>query len=87
MERRINAGNRRYMQVVDMDWFIPIGAAIAFGLGALGAGIAMARIGSAGAGTVAERPETFGYMLIFLAIPETIAILGFVIAAMILVMI
>jgi len=47
----------------------------------------MSRIGSAGAGAVAERPETFGFMLIFLAIPETIAILGFVIAAMILVMI
>ncbi|WP_292615659.1 ATPase [Methanocalculus sp. MSAO_Arc1] len=69
-----------------MEWGIPIGAGIAFGLGALGAGIAMSRIGSAGAGTVAERPELFGYMLIFLAIPETLAIFGFVIAAMILIM-
>jgi V/A-type H+-transporting ATPase subunit K len=69
-----------------VDWGIPIGAGIAFGLGALGTGIAQSKIGSAGAGTIAERPETFGLMVILVAIPETLVILGFVVAAMIMIM-
>ena len=69
-----------------VDWGIPIGAGIAFGLGALGTGIAQSRIGSAGAGTIAERPETFGYMVVLVAIPETMVILGFVVGAMIMLM-
>lgn len=43
---------------------------------------AQARIGAAGAGTVAEKPETSGAMIIMEAIPETIVILGFVVAIM-----
>ena len=69
-----------------VDWGIPIGAGIAFGLGALGTGIAQSKIGSAGAGTIAERPETFGLMVILVAIPETLVILGFVVATMIMIM-
>ena len=69
-----------------VDWGIPIGAGIAFGLGALGTGIAQSKIGSAGAGTIAERPETFGLMVVLVAIPETMVILGFVVAAMMMVM-
>jgi V/A-type H+-transporting ATPase subunit K len=69
-----------------VDWGIPIEAGIAFGLGALGTGIAQSKIGSAGAGTIAERPETFGLMVILVAIPETLVILGFVVAAMIMIM-
>jgi V/A-type H+-transporting ATPase subunit K len=69
-----------------VDWGIPIGAGIAFGLGALGTGIAQSKIGSAGAGTIAERPETFGLMVILVAIPETLVILGFVVAAMMMIM-
>ncbi len=61
-----------------------IGAALAVGLAALGTGYAQARIGSAGAGTVAERPEATGTILILVAIPETMVILGFVVAAMVL---
>jgi V/A-type H+-transporting ATPase subunit K len=69
-----------------VDWGIPIGAGIAFGLGALGTGIAQSKIGAAGAGTIAERPETFGLMVILVAIPETLVILGFVVAAMMMIM-
>jgi V/A-type H+-transporting ATPase subunit K len=69
-----------------VDWGIPIGAGIAFGLGALGTGIAQSKIGSAGAGTIAERPETFGLMVVLVAIPETMVILGFVVAAMLMIM-
>ena len=69
-----------------VDWGIPIGAGIAFGLGALGTGIAQSKIGAAGAGTIAERPETFGLMVILVAIPETLVFLGFVVAAMMMIM-
>jgi V/A-type H+-transporting ATPase subunit K len=79
--------HKKKEDVVNMvDWGIPIGAGIAFGLGALGTGIAQSKIGSAGAGTIAERPETFGLMVILVAIPETLVILGFVVAAMIMIM-
>ncbi|MDD1662499.1 MAG: ATPase [Methanomicrobiales archaeon] len=69
-----------------VDFGIPLGAAIAFGLGAVGTGWAQSRIGSAGAGTIAEKPETFGFMVVLVAIPETMVILGFVVAAMIMLM-
>ena len=69
-----------------VDWGIPIGAGIAFGLGALGTGYAQSKIGSAGAGTIAEKPETFGLMVVLVAIPETMVILGFVVAAMMMIM-
>ena len=59
---------------------IGIGAGLAIGLCAIGVGIAQASIGSAGAGTLAERPEAFGQILIYLVIPETLIIFGFVIA-------
>jgi V/A-type H+-transporting ATPase subunit K len=69
-----------------VDWGIPIGAGIAFGLGAIGTGLAQSKIGAAGAGTIAERPETFGLMVVLVAIPETMVILGFVVAAMLMIM-
>ena len=67
-----------------ISWEIPIGAAIAFGAGAIATGVAQARIGAAGAGTIAERPEMVGSVIILEAIPETMVILGFVVAAVIL---
>ncbi|WP_174590005.1 ATPase [Methanocella conradii] len=70
-----------------VGWEVPIGAAIAFGTGALGTGLAQAKIGAAGAGTLAERPELSGIVIILEAIPETLTILGFVVAAMIIIMI
>lgn len=59
-------------------------AALAIGLCAIATGWAQSRIGAAGAGTIAERPEMTGTVIIMLAIPETMVILGFVVAAMIL---
>lgn len=69
-----------------VSWEIPIGAAIAFAAGAIGTGYAQARIGAAGAGTLAEKPELSGIIMILEAIPETLTILGFVVAAMIMIM-
>jgi V/A-type H+-transporting ATPase subunit K len=69
-----------------VSWEIPVGAAIAFGAGAIGTAWAQSRIGAAGAGTLAERPEMSGSIIILEAIPETLAILGFVVASMIMLM-
>lgn len=63
-----------------------LAAAIAIWLTALATAWAQSRIGSAGAGTLAERPELSGTVIIMLAIPETMVILGFVIATLILLM-
>ena len=65
---------------------IALAAALAVGLPALATAWAQSRIGAAGAGTLAERPELTGTIIILLAIPETMVILGFVVAAMILVL-
>jgi len=60
-----------------------IAAALSVGLCALATGIAQARIGAAGMGSIVEKPETTGVVIICIAIPETMVILGFVVAAMI----
>jgi len=59
-------------------------AALALGLSALATAWAQAKIGAAGAGALAEKPELTATIIILVAIPETMVILGFVIAAMIL---
>ena len=63
---------------------ISFAAALAIGLCALATAWAQSRIGAAGAGTLAEKPELSGTIIVLLAIPETMVILGFVIATMIL---
>jgi V/A-type H+-transporting ATPase subunit K len=63
--------------------FKALAAAIAVGLSALGSGLAQARIGAAGAGALAEKPEIVGSIIILEAIPETMIILGFVVAVLI----
>ncbi len=62
---------------------IAIGAGLAVGLAALGTGIAQARIGSAAMGALAEKRDLLGPSLVLVAIPETMVILGFAVAAMI----
>ena len=64
---------------------IGFAAALAIGLPALSTAWAQSRIGAAGAGALAEKPELTGTIIILLAIPETMVILGFVIAVLILV--
>ncbi len=55
-------------------------AALSVAVGALGTAWAQSRIGAAAAGAMAERPEIGGLMLVFLALPETMIILGFLVA-------
>ncbi len=61
---------------------IAIGAGLAVGLAALATGIAQARIGAAAMGVIAEKPELTGRAILMVAIPETLVILGFAVAAM-----
>jgi V/A-type H+-transporting ATPase subunit K len=62
---------------------LAIGAALAVGLAAIATGYAQARIGAAGIGAIAEKPELAGRVILLVAIPETLVILGFAVAAMI----
>ena len=55
-----------------------IGKGLALGLGAVGTGLAQARIGSSLVGAVAEDPSKFGQLLLVFLLPETLVILGFV---------
>ena len=63
---------------------IGFAAALAIGLPAIATAWAQSKIGAAGAGTLAEKPELSGTMIILVAIPETMVILGFVVAVIIL---
>lgn len=55
-------------------------AALSVGIPALACGYAQSRIGSAGAGAIAEKPEVAGMIIALEAIPETLVVLGFVVA-------
>lgn len=65
---------------------LAIGAGLAVGLAAIATGLAQARIGSAGIGAITEKPELTGRVILLLAIPETLVILGFAVAAMIIIL-
>ncbi len=60
-----------------------LAAGLAMGLSALAAGHAQAKIGSAGAGALAERPEVAIWIITLQALPEIIVLLGFVSAILI----
>ena len=64
--------------------FLYLSAALAVGIPALATGWAQSRIGPAAAATLAEKPELTVTVVLLIAIPETVAILGFVIAVLIL---
>ena len=63
--------------------YMAIGAGLAIGLAGIGTGIAQSHTGAAAVGAVAEDRSNFANSLIFIAIPETVVILGFVIATQI----
>ena len=64
--------------------FAFLAAAIAVGVGSLGAGAAVGYVGAAAMGAVGEKPELAGRALIFVGLAEGIAIYGLIIAIMIL---
>ncbi len=61
---------------------VAFAAALAVGMCAIATGIAQSRIGAAGCGTIAERPDSAGTVIMLVAIPETMVILGFVVAVL-----
>ena len=64
--------------------FLYLSAALAVGIPGIATGWAQSRIGPAAAATLAEKPELTVTVVLLIAIPETVAILGFVIAVLIL---
>ena len=61
-----------------------LAAALATGLSSLGAGFAVASVGSAAIGALAEKPELLGRVLIMVGLAEGIAIYGLIISILIL---
>lgn len=61
---------------------IAIGAGIAMAGAAIGTGWAQKEIGAAAVGAAAENDKMFGRGMIYMVLPETIVIFGFVVAAM-----
>lgn len=68
---------------MDILW-ISLSAALAVGLPAIATAWAQSRIGPATAAALAEKPELSATAVILVAIPETMVILGFVVAVLIL---
>jgi V/A-type H+-transporting ATPase subunit K len=67
---------------MDIFW-IALAAAAAVGIPALATGWAQSRIGPAISASLAEKPELSTTAILLVAIPETMAILGFVVAVLI----
>jgi V/A-type H+-transporting ATPase subunit K len=59
-------------------------AAASTALSALAAGYAVAKVGTAAIGAMAEKPELFGRLLIFVGLAEGIAIYGLIVSILIL---
>ena len=64
--------------------FVMLAAAVAVAVPALATAWAQSRIGPAVAAALAEKPELNTTAILMIAIPETMVILGFVVAAAIL---
>jgi V/A-type H+-transporting ATPase subunit K len=61
-----------------------LAAALATGISALGAAYAVANVGAAAVGALAEKPELFGRVVILVGLAEGIAIYGVIISVLIL---
>lgn len=61
-----------------------LAAAFAVAISILGAGYAVGRIGSAAVGALVEKPELLPRTILFIALAEGLAVLGFAVAMMLL---
>ncbi len=68
---------------MELSWLY-LSAALAVGIPTLATGWAQSRIGPAAAAILAEKPDLTVTVVLLIAIPETMAILGFVISVLIL---
>jgi len=64
--------------------WVTLSAALAIGIPALATAWAQSRIGPAAAASLAEKPQLSTMVIILVAIPETMVILGFVVSILIL---
>jgi V/A-type H+-transporting ATPase subunit K len=64
---------------------IALAAGLCVAIPALATAWAQSKIGAAGAAAMAEKPELRAGLIVMIAIPETMVILGFVVAVLILV--
>jgi V/A-type H+-transporting ATPase subunit K len=64
--------------------WVTLSAALAIGIPALATAWAQSRIGAAAAASLAEKPQLSTTVIILVAIPETMVILGFVVSILIL---
>ncbi|MDX1661798.1 MAG: ATPase [Gemmatimonadota bacterium] len=64
--------------------WLTLRAAVAIGIPAIATAWAQSRIGTAASATLAEKPELNTTVILMIAIPETMVVLGFVVALMIL---
>ena len=79
-----DSGKTLSREQADVQKFGLIAAAVAFGFGAIGAGIAIANVGAAAMGAIGEKPEIASQALIFIALAEGLVVFGFITALMIL---
>jgi len=63
---------------------LAVSAAFAIAVSVLGAGYAVGRVGAAALGAAAEKPELLTRSIIFVALAEGLAVLGFAVAMMLL---
>jgi len=77
------AGAEELLPAGAVQWGF-VAAALATGLSSLGAGIAVAGVGSAAIGALAEKPELLGRALIMVGLAEGIAIYGLIVSILIL---
>ena len=63
---------------------MPFAAAAAIAVSALATGWAQAKIGASAAAALAEKPELRTTAVLMIAIPETMVVLGFVVAVLML---
>ncbi len=68
---------------MNVMWIV-ISAATVLSAAALATAWAQSKIGAAGAAALAEKPELAGTIIVLVAIPETMVILGFIVAVLIL---
>lgn len=62
------------------SFWLFLSAALAIGIPAVATAWAQSRIGASAAATLAEKPELTTTVILMIAIPETMVVLGFVVA-------
>lgn len=71
-------GQEEAAEPLDAEGMKMLGAGLAFGLAALGAGIGLGYVGSAGLAVISENPQLQSKVFIFIGMVESIAIYGIV---------